>query len=678
MKIAATLLLCLTTWVGFAQRDTVHVVFKTHLDVGFTDYASEIVKLYVEKYIPDAIKTAREMEAMGNDRFVWTTGSWIIRKYFEMSSDEKVKLLEEAIRDGIIVWNAYPHTFGSELTDAPLFDFALSLAGELDKKYGRKTISAKITDVPGETIGAIRLLDKAGVKLVHIGVNGASTRPDTPPVFLWRDADGKEVIILYHNGYAGTFSVPGLNHKLHFAFTGDNLGPQTAFQVQKVFAELRQKYPGAVVMASTMDAFTEQIWKVKDTLPLITSEIGSSWIHSAGTDPKKYATFRALMRLRTSWLEKKLVDPANESFRRFSDLLLIAIEHTGGLDEKLNIDFEHYSPSELAPKLETFNYQRMMKSWDDARDYLRQAIDALGDSPLAAQARKEIALLDPQVPSTQQYTQVSLQQPLKSEHFTIRIDSKTGAISSLVNNKNKAALVDSKYPMGLFWHESFSSEDYKRFFSQYIRTDQMWAVLDFGKPNAEKSGAVSQKRMPQVKQAWQKRDAKSLSVLLHLTVPETQPTEYGLPEAVWVQIDFPGESPEVNYTVQWFNKKANRLPEAYWFSMGFNGLNPEKWKIEKTGYMVSPTDIVPKGGRSLHGFDRGVFYNDGKRKVEVLSLDCPVVAPGSTLLLDFNDELPDLNKGWHFNLFNNKWGTNFPTWYSDDAKFRFTISFDNQ
>jgi hypothetical protein len=532
--------------------------------------------------------------------------------------------------------------------------------------------------VPGETIGAIRLLDKAGVRLVHIGVNGASTRPDTPPVFLWRDADGKEVIILYHNGYAGTFSVPGLNHQLHLAFTGDNLGPQTAFQVQKVFAELRQKYPGAVVMASTMDAFTEQIWKVKDTLPLITSEIGSSWIHSAGTDPKKYTTFRALMRLRTSWLEKKLVDPANESFRRFSDLLLIAIEHTGGLDEKLNIDFEHYSPSELAPKLETFNYQRMMKSWDDARDYLRQAIDALGDSPLAAQARKEIALLDPQVPSTQQYTQVSLQQPLKSEHFTIRIDSKTGAISSLVNNKNKAALVDSKYPMGLFWHESFSADDYKRFFSQYIRTDQMWAVLDFGKPNAEKSGAVSQKRMPQVKQAWQKRDGKSLSVLLHLTVPETSPTEYGLPEAVWVQIDFPGESPEVNYTVQWFNKKANRLPEAYWFSMGFNGLNPEKWKIEKTGYMVSPTDIVPKGGRSLHGFDRGVFYNDGKRKVEVLSLDCPVVAPGSTLLLDFNDELPDMKKGWHFNLFNNKWGTNFPTWYSDDAKFRFTISFDNQ
>jgi len=457
--------------------------------------------------------------------------------------------------------------------------------------------------------------------------------------------------------------------------TNDNLGPQTAVQVQKVYAELRQRYPGAVVMASTMDTFTEHIWRLKDTLPLITSEIGNTWIHSAGTDPKKYATFRALMRLRTSWLENNLVDPGDEAFRRFSDLLLIAIEHTGGLDEKHNIDFEHYSPSELAPKLETSNYRRMMKSWDYARDYLRQAIDALGDSPLATRARQEVALLEPQVPTTRGYTQGTLQQPMKSEYFTIRFDPKTGAILSLVNNKSNATLVSSKYPMGLFWHESFSQDDYSRFFKQYIRTTAMWAVKDFGKPNMEKSGAVSAKRMPQVKQVWQKRDGKLLSVLLHLAIPETQPTEYGLPETVWVQIDFPGESPDVNYTVQWFNKKANRLPEAYWFSMGFHGLNPEKWEIEKIGYRVSPTDIVPKGGRSLHGFDRGVFYNDGKRKVELLSLDCPIVAPGSTLLLDFNDELPDMNKGWHFNLFNNKWGTNFPTWYSDNARFRFNIKF---
>jgi hypothetical protein len=26
----------------------------------------------------------------------------------------------------------------------------------------------------------------------------------------------------------------------------------------------------------------------------------------------------------------------------------------------------------------------------------------------------------------------------------------------------------------------------------------------------------------------------------------------------------------------------------------------------------------------------------------------------------------------HFNLYNNVWGTNFPMWYEDDARFRFS------
>jgi hypothetical protein len=85
---------------------------------------------------------------------------------------------------------------------------------------------------------------------------------------------------------------------------------------------------------------------------------------------------------------------------------------------------------------------------------------------------------------------------------------------------------------------------------------------------------------------------------------------------------------------------------------------------------------VSKGGRNLHGFNSGLFYDDGERKLLIESLDCPIVAPGIPSLLDFNDQLPDMTKGLHFNLFNNKWGTNFPTWYSDDAKFRFSILFN--
>ena len=55
------------------------------------------------------------------------------------------------------------------------------------------------------------------------------------------------------------------------------------------------------------------------------------------------------------------------------------------------------------------------------------------------------------------------------------------------------------------------------------------------------------------------------------------------------------------------------------------------------------------------------------------TLDAPLVAPGKPAMLDHDNRQPDLRDGIHFNLHNNLWGTDFPQWYEDDARFRFTL-----
>ncbi len=40
----------------------------------------------------------------------------------------------------------------------------------------------------------------------------------------------------------------------------------------------------------------------------------------------------------------------------------------------------------------------------------------------------------------------------------------------------------------------------------------------------------------------------------------------------------------------------------------------------------------------------------------------------------FDNRLPDLSLGWELNLHNNVWGTNFPMWFGDDARFRFRVT----
>ena len=180
----------------------VFVVSKTHLDLGFTDYAESIRRKYIDTFIPEAIELAEKVNTDGKKYFIWTTGSWIIK---EALKDEKCKAkLEKALREGNIVPHAMPFTTHTELLDEDSLDFGLSIVDALDEMRGRKTVAAKMTDVPGHTKGIVPYLAKHGIKLLHIGVNGASALVDVPPCFLWKNGDS-EVVVIYSGAYGGAF-----------------------------------------------------------------------------------------------------------------------------------------------------------------------------------------------------------------------------------------------------------------------------------------------------------------------------------------------------------------------------------------------------------------------------------------------------------------------------------------
>ena len=43
----------------------VHLVFKTHLDIGFTGYAADVVQTYFHKFIPQAVALAERTRDRG-------------------------------------------------------------------------------------------------------------------------------------------------------------------------------------------------------------------------------------------------------------------------------------------------------------------------------------------------------------------------------------------------------------------------------------------------------------------------------------------------------------------------------------------------------------------------------------------------------------------------------------
>ncbi len=93
----------------------------------------------------------------------------------------RVKRLERAIERGLIRWHGLPFTTHSELMSPALFRAGLSFSKELDRRFGKQTIAAKMTDVPGHTIGIVPLLAEAGLQLPAPGrqhrLAGARTCP---------------------------------------------------------------------------------------------------------------------------------------------------------------------------------------------------------------------------------------------------------------------------------------------------------------------------------------------------------------------------------------------------------------------------------------------------------------------------------------------------------------------
>ena len=75
------------------------IVSKTHLDLGFTDYAENVLKKYMENYIPNAIKTANNVNTDECKKFVWTTGSWLLHKALQ---NDKDNLVRDALKNGNI------------------------------------------------------------------------------------------------------------------------------------------------------------------------------------------------------------------------------------------------------------------------------------------------------------------------------------------------------------------------------------------------------------------------------------------------------------------------------------------------------------------------------------------------------------------------------------------------
>ncbi|MFD0616419.1 DUF5054 domain-containing protein [Paenibacillus sp. GCM10027629] len=679
----------------------VHVVFKTHLDIGYTHMAQDVVDRYMNSFIPQALDLSEKLAQEGGPvKFVWTTGSWLIKQFLQTASEPMRARMEEGIRQGRIVWHGLPFTTHTELMDERLFEYGLSLSQNLDKTFGRTTIAAKMTDVPGHTISMVPLLAKSGIQYLHIGVNDVSKNPSVPKMFVWRAADGSEIIVNYADAYGKPFHLEGMEDALYFAHTHDNFGPPKLEEVKALYDQLQRDYPGADIVASTMDAYAEKLHEVKHRLPMITEEIGDSWIHGAASDPWKIARYRELLRLRDKWLDSGTLDVQSEAYDRFCDYMMLIPEHTWGMNSSVYlVDFTNYSPSDLAAarkrdviddaKWKKFDYLRTQaapdrrfsyyeSSWQEQRDYLNQALAALPEA-LAEEAARVLEQLNPSIDGLAFDQPESLQIGEYYELGAFRVAfASDGSICSLIDKSGKV-WADEEHELGKFRYETFSKESYDRYFQEYVTNlprHHGWADNDLGKPGIEYVDPKPEHKLFKARACKIILDRQSEYdvVSIDLQLAGDVCMHHGAPRKLNVMYKFQRSGPHIEVELNWQDKQASRLPEATWFSFAPLVDNPNIWEMDKLGRRVSPLSVVKNGNRNLHGVLTGLYYGGADGTAVIETLDAPIVCPGERRILEFDNTFVPLDRGFHFNLHNNVWGTNFMMWFEDDMKYRFRLT----
>ncbi len=656
---------------------TVLVMFKCHFDLGFVDTQAGVMRRYFDEYYPRAIQIAGNRREAGQDRYVWTTGSWLLYEYLEQANSESRKRMERAVAAGDIAWHALPFSWQTELLDRSTIAGAIGLSQTLDRRFGRTTTGAKMTDVPGHTRGLIGPLAEQGVTFLDIGVNSASTPPDVPALFLWKDGEGNSLLVMYHHKeYGGVVRVPGSDLAVAVEVRDDNSGPHPMTEINQIYARLRQQFPHAAIQASHLTEIANALSPFRNNLPVVTQEIGDTWIYGVPSDPVKVAQYRELARLRRDWIaggQWKAGDASDIAFlRRFS----LAAEHTWGTDTKTWLDFDHYTPRDLASMLNHPKYKTVQKSWAEKRDNINQGVASLPPA-LREQAVQRLAGLKPVPPSRSELEPHSPDQRIEAPHFTLALDPNTGAIQTLRSRTTGRDWASAEHPLALFSYQTLSKEDYDRFLQSYVTSKADWAPKDFGKPNIEHFGAQSRTWHPKLTNCWIGRDARGQRLLAELQIDDAASERRGLaawPSKMYLDIILPDTEPIIHLDFSWFGKAANRLPEALWLTFQPNAPEAKNWLLDKTGQTISPFDVVRGGNRHMHSLSNGLQYKDAKGGFSLETLDAPVVALGERSPIYFSPAQPDMSGGIHFSLFNNGWGTNYIQWFAEDMRFRFTIS----
>eukprot|EP00912_Choanoflagellata_sp_UC4_P002007 UC4_evm4s1289 len=763
-----------------ADVKVVHLIQSNHLDIGFSDFASNVVNRYFTgewgtaappaprnkpifypSFFLNAANTSRllrKIHGSKGPRYRYMVNSWLVDLFLDCNNRssypkvplgdrlrcpgaEQVKSFLEAIVSGDAWLHAFPHSSQPELMDNATILAGIELSRSLARKLGKDPPSIMSQrDVPGLSRGIVPILAQNGIVGISVGANDASPAPLVPSTydcayagkhqiripFLWKDEITNTSIILdiHPGGYGGELpflnpssnssasyfsrdgilcdcvGVHGLGEIACYSWRGDNYGPADVNETEANFHLFAKAFPDAKIMASTLDDFFSRLnepeWRKR--LPVVTSEIGDSWIYGISSDPLKLAQMRAMMRARTSCLDSRECRQEDPKFNRFTHMMLKLTEHTWGGSYAGHMNMtqpQNWSNEALFDGLRGESndifYKKAPQTWEEQRKFIWSSLDYL--DPNSSLKNKILSEFQKIVehPRFDGYNLLQNKTFFRlSDNVNVSIDKLTGALNSLCSKSRCWTGSNSHQLVRLIYRTYSYAEKCERFksYTYSHRGIHPYNPGAFVPPTPGLNTSVrtrSKIYFAPVSQIYGRKnnanEGSYSSLLLRLDISFINDSGVSKFKEIYMNLTNT-HTDDVHLDIIWIQKTPTRLPESLSLEFRPAVCKACKLRIMKIGQPIDVTDVVIHAGRALHGLDPSgkVTWTDcGEKTLAVRSADAALVAPGPSLnLYDWNVSKINPQDGLSFNLFNNLYYTNYILWYpfnkSDNImRFRFTI-----
>ena len=278
------------------------VVFKMHVDIGYTNWAEGVLQKYCNEMLEETLKSIEETSSLPkSEQFVWTIPAWPLKYMLENCTDEKRIKLERAIKEMRIIPHALPVTFETEASDLENLVRGLSYASEINKTYNLpQARDAKLTDVPSHSWVLPTVLKNAGVDFLHLGCNPGSASPDIPNLFWWQGPDGSKLLTFYWAEYYGSGILPPKDWPfktwLAMIHTHENSGAPTPEEVAELLQTAKEEMPDVNIKIGRLSDFYDLLMKEKPELPIVSGDMPDTWIHGYMSNPRETRLSKHLQR----------------------------------------------------------------------------------------------------------------------------------------------------------------------------------------------------------------------------------------------------------------------------------------------------------------------------------------------------------------------------------------------